>query len=237
MSKVVFQDVTKTYFKESMEKGKTDRITAVDGFSLEIRDHEFITLTGPSECGKTTVLRLVMGLEEPDSGEILTDSKWITHRKTETRNTGMVFQSGSLYPHMTVYKNLAFPLKKQKLQREEADARIRETAALLKITEILSEKPGKLTKEENQRAAIARAIVSMPDVVVMDEPLRGLDEQERGRLRAELIRLRERRLFTVIYAAYDLAEAMALGDRAVQMEEGRILSVNTPEELLRSMRS
>lgn len=232
MAEVKLVNVNKTY----LDPERRAMITAVSDFGLDIADREFVTLTGPAECGKTTLLRLIMGLEDPDSGEITVGGKRVTSSGANPINTGMVFQSGTLYPHMTVYKNLAFPLKRLHLSKEEADRRIREAARLLHVEDLLPLKPKALTCEQNQRAAIARAVISNPDVVVMDEPLNRLDDQERSRLRAELLQLRERRQFTVIYVAYDLAEAMALGDRVVTMQEGRIVSVHTPEELLKLLK-
>ena len=233
MAEVRLVHVNKTY------AGSKDQAaaTAADNVCLDIGDQEFVTLTGPAECGKTTLLRIIMGLEEPDSGEI-----WVGKKRTDgaDRNpvsTGMVFQSGSLYPHMTIYRNLAFPLKKLRLSREETEQRVNEAARLLGVKDLLLLKPKALNREQNQRVAIARAIVSMPDVVVMDEPLAMLNDQERSRLRADLISLREQRKLTVIYAAYDLAEAMALGDRVVFMQNGRIEDVKTPEELLKELQS
>ena len=233
MAEVRLLDVEKSYI--NTETG--ERIKAADGICLEIHAHEFVALTGPSECGKTTLLRMIMGLEEPDSGEI-----WVSGKRTDGRDrnpvsTGMVFQSGSLYPHMNIYKNLAFPLKKLRLSKEETEKRVMDAARLFQIESLLKLKPKALNREQNQRVAIARAIVSTPDVVVMDEPLTRLDEQQKSRLRADLIRLREQRKLTVIYAAYDLAEAMALGDRVVFMEAGRIEAVKTPEEILAELRS
>ena len=231
MAGVKLVNIQKTFIDER----SGERITALQDVNLDISDHEFVTLTGPSECGKTTMLRLIMGLEEPDTGEVLVSGVQTNGKDRNPVSTGMVFQSGSLYPHMTIYKNLGFPLKKLRLSREEADRRIREAAELLKVTDLLQLKPKALSFEQNQRVAVARAIISSPDVVVMDEPLNRLDDQERGWLRTELIKLRELRRFTVIYAAFDLKEAMALGDRVVEMEKGRILSVRTPEELLKQL--
>ena len=231
MAGVKLVNIQKTYIDER----SGERIAALQDVNLDIGDHEFVTLTGPSECGKTTMLRLIMGLEEPDAGEVLVSGVQANGKDRNPVSTGMVFQSGSLYPHMTIYKNLGFPLKKLRLSREEADRRIREAAELLKVTDLLQLKPKALSFEQNQRVAVARAIISSPDVVVMDEPLNRLDDQERGWLRTELIKLRELRRFTVIYTAFDLKEAMALGDRVVEMEKGRILSVRTPEELLKQL--
>ena len=231
MAEVKLMNIGKSYFDEESR----ERITALHELNLVIADHEFVTLTGPSECGKTTLLRVIMGLEEPDSGEVFVSGIQTSGSNKNPVGTGMVFQSGSLYPHMTIYKNLAFPLKKLRLSREETERQISDAARLLQVEELLKLKPKALNREQNQRAAIARAIVSSPDVVVMDEPLTMLDDQQRSRLRADLIKLREQRKLTVIYAAYDLAEAMALGDRVVLMQDGRIESVKTPEEIFAEM--
>ncbi len=231
MADVKLVNVNKTY----MGPERRELINAVTDFSLDISDGEFITLTGPPECGKTTLLRLIMGLEDPDSGEITVGGQRVKSTGMNPINTGMVFQSGTLYPHMTVYKNLAFPLKRLRLSKEETERRVLDAARFLQIEELLKLKPGQLNLEQNQRAAIARAMVSQPDVIAMDEPLNRLNDQERSRLRAKLIELRTRRAFTLVYVAYDLAEAMALGDRVVNMEEGQIVSVRTPEELLKQM--
>ncbi len=228
MAEVKLVNVGKVYV--SKERGGA--FAALSDFSLEIADHEFVTLSGPSECGKTTLLRLIVGLEFPDSGEIRIAGREAKRFSRNPFRTGMVFRSGSLYPHFTVYRNLLFPLKHLQLSREEKDLRVREAAKMFRAEKLLQKKPKELTREERMRAAIARAIVSSPDVVVMDEPLAMLDEQERAKLRIDLERLREQRRLTVIYAAYDLSEAMALGDRVVLMEDGRIERVRSPQELL-----
>ena len=235
MAEIELDQVTKVYYgSDADDRGKVLRYALRD-LSLKIGDKEFMTLTGPAESGKTTLLRLITGLEDADRGEVRIDGKSIDSKDSERRNIGMVFQSGSLYPHMTVFKNLAFPLKKLRLTKEETERRVLEAAGFLNVEGLLSMKPKQLSREENQRVAIARAIVSNPDVVVMDEPLARLDSHEQAGLRADLIRLREKRMMTVVYAAFDEAEAMALGDRVVMMEDGRIVSVRTPEELFREM--
>ncbi len=229
MAEIKLTNVGKSFRNE----GKGGWIAAVSNVSLDVADHEFITIIGPSESGKSSLLKLIVGLEDADSGEIRIDGAPI---KTSGRNrvrTGMVFRNGSLYPHMNVYRNLAFPLRLQHIPKEETERRIQDTARLLHAEDLLQKKPKELSREQKLRIAIARAIVGKPDVVVMDEPLVMLDDQERGRLRTELLRLRERRELTVIYAAYDLPEAMALGDRVVSLQDGRIEWVRTPEDILK----
>ena len=229
MAEIKLTNVGKSFRNE----GKGGWIAAVSNVSLDVADHEFITIIGPSESGKSSLLKLIVGLEEADSGEIRIDGSPI---KTSGRNrirTGMVFRSGFLYSHMNVHRNLAFPLRLQHIPKEETERRVQDAARLLHAEDLLQKKPKELSREQKLRIAIARAIVGKPDVVVMDEPLVMLDDQERGRLRTELLRLRERRELTVIYAAYDLPEAMALGDRVVSLQDGKIEWVRTPEDILK----
>ncbi|MBR6321501.1 MAG: ABC transporter ATP-binding protein [Lachnospiraceae bacterium] len=227
MAEVKLSNVGKAF----INRERTARIAAVSDFSLEVADHEFVTVTGPTECGKTTLLRLIMGLDEPDTGEIRIGGTLVKSSGKDRIKRGMVFQSGSLYPHMNVYRNLAFPLRKLHLSKEEKDLRVQEAAKEFHVEDLLELKPKALTPSQKQRVAIARAVISCPDLSVMDEPLSRLDDQEKSRLRAVLIRLRNERKLTVICAASDIAEAMALGDRVVTMKDGKIESVRTPQEL------
>ena len=209
------------------EKG----VVAVQEFNLEIADKEFIVLVGPSGCGKSTTLRMVAGLEEISGGDLLIDGKRVNDVAPKDRDIAMVFQSYALYPHMTVYDNMAFPLKLAKVSKAEIDAKVREAAEILGITEYLERKPKALSGGQRQRVAIGRAIVRNPKVLLMDEPLSNLDAKLRNQMRAEIIKLRKRIDTTFIYVTHDQTEAMTLGDRIVIMKDGVIQQVGTPQEV------
>lgn len=206
-------------------------VLAVQEFDLEIADGEFIVLVGPSGCGKSTTLRMVAGLEEISGGELYIDDTLVNNVTAKDRDIAMVFQSYALYPHMTVYENMAFPLKMQKLGKEEIDEKVREAAQILGITEYLTRKPKELSGGQRQRVAIGRAIVRKPKVLLMDEPLSNLDAKLRNQMRAEIIKLRKRIDTTFIYVTHDQTEAMTLGDRIVIMKDGVIQQVGTPQEV------
>ena len=206
-------------------------VLAVQDFNLEIGDKEFIVLVGPSGCGKSTTLRMVAGLEEISGGELLIDGKVVNDVAPKDRDIAMVFQSYALYPHMTVYDNMAFPLKLRKFSKEEIDKRVREAAETLDITQYLDRKPKALSGGQRQRVAIGRAIVREPKVLLMDEPLSNLDAKLRNQMRAEIIKLRERINTTFIYVTHDQTEAMTLGDRIVIMKDGFIQQIGTPQEV------
>ncbi len=206
-------------------------VVAVQEFNLEIADKEFIVLVGPSGCGKSTTLRMVAGLEDISGGDLLIDGKRVNDVEPKDRDIAMVFQSYALYPHMTVYENMAFPLKLQKMGKDEIDAKVREAAQILGITEFLERKPKALSGGQRQRVAIGRAIVRKPKVLLMDEPLSNLDAKLRNQMRAEIIKLRKRIDTTFIYVTHDQTEAMTLGDRIVIMKDGVIQQVGTPQEV------
>ena len=206
-------------------------VTAVNDFSLEVKDGEFIVLVGPSGCGKSTLLRMVAGLEDITSGEIYLDGELLNKQPPKKRDIAMVFQSYALYPHMSVYKNMAFGLKLRKMPKSEIDKRVRETAAMLGIEELLNRKPGQLSGGQRQRVALGRAIVREPKVFLMDEPLSNLDAKMRVQTRAEITRLHERLGSTFLYVTHDQTEAMTMGSRIVVMKDGVIQQCDTPQNL------
>ena len=206
-------------------------VIAVQKFSLDIGDKEFIVLVGPSGCGKSTTLRMVAGLEEISGGELYIDGKLMNDVEPKNRDIAMVFQSYALYPHMTVYENMAFPLKLRKVPKDEIDKRVREAAEILDITQYLDRKPKALSGGQRQRVAIGRAIVREPKVLLMDEPLSNLDAKLRNQMRAEIIKLRQKINTTFIYVTHDQTEAMTLGDRIVIMKDGFIQQIGTPQEV------
>ena len=210
----------------------TDKgVVAVQQFNLDVADGEFIVLVGPSGCGQSTTLRMVAGLEEISEGELLIDGKVMNDVEPKDRDIAMVFQSYALYPHMTVYENMAFPLKLRKVDKAEIDRRVREAAEILDITQYLERKPKNLSGGQRQRVAIGRAIVREPKVLLMDEPLSNLDAKLRNQMRAEIILLRKRLDTTFIYVTHDQTEAMTLGDRIVIMRDGWIMQIGTPQDL------
>ncbi len=206
-------------------------VVAVDDFCLDIADKEFIVLVGPSGCGKSTTLRMVAGLEDITSGELTIDGKVVNNVAPKDRDIAMVFQSYALYPHKTVYENMAFSLRLKKLPKDEIDKKVREAAEILDITQYLDRKPKALSGGQRQRVAIGRAIVRNPKVFLMDEPLSNLDAKLRNQMRAELIKLRQRIDTTFIYVTHDQTEAMTLGDRIVIMKDGVIQQTGTPQEV------
>ena len=206
-------------------------VVAVQEFNLEIADKEFIVLVGPSGCGKSTTLRMIAGLEEISEGELYIGDRKVNDVEPKDRDIAMVFQSYALYPHMTVYDNMAFPLKLKKVPKDEIDKRVREAAEILDITQYLPRKPKALSGGQRQRVAIGRAIVRNPQVLLMDEPLSNLDAKLRNQMRAEIIKLRQRINTTFIYVTHDQTEAMTLGDRIVIMRDGFIQQVGTPQQV------
>ena len=206
-------------------------VIAVQKFNLDIGDKEFIVLVGPSGCGKSTTLRMVAGLEEISGGELYIDGKLMNDVAPKDRDIAMVFQSYALYPHMTVYENMAFPLKLRKVPKDEIDKRVREAAEILDITQYLDRKPKALSGGQRQRVAIGRAIVREPKVLLMDEPLSNLDAKLRNQMRAEIIKLRQKINTTFMYVTHDQTEAMTLGDRIVIMKDGFIQQIGTPQEV------
>jgi len=206
-------------------------VVAVQEFNLEIADKEFIVLVGPSGCGKSTTLRMIAGLEEISDGELYIGDRLVNDVEPKDRDIAMVFQSYALYPHMTVYDNMAFPLKLKKVPKAEIDKKVKEAAEILDITQYLPRKPKALSGGQRQRVAIGRAIVRSPQVLLMDEPLSNLDAKLRNQMRAEIIKLRQRIDTTFIYVTHDQTEAMTLGDRIVIMRDGFIQQVGTPQQV------
>ena len=206
-------------------------VVAVQNFNLEIKDKEFIVLVGPSGCGKSTTLRMIAGLEEITDGELYIGDTLSNIVAPRDRNIAMVFQNYSLYPHMTVYENMAFSLKLQKAPKDVIDKKVKEAAEILDITQFLDRKPKALSGGQRQRVAIGRAIVRDPKVLLMDEPLSNLDAKLRGQMRSEIIKLRKKINTTFVYVTHDQIEAMTLGDRIVVMKDGFIQQVGTPQEV------
>jgi len=206
-----------------MLKGLTkayDGALAVDELNLEVKDKEFVVLLGPSGCGKTTTLRCVAGLEFPDEGEIYIGDRLVNDLDPKERNIAMVFQSYALYPHMTVYQNMAFPLENAKVAEREIIERVNRTARLLQVETLLNRKPAQLSGGQRQRVAVGRAIVREPQVFLMDEPLSNLDAKLRVHMRAELKRLQKDLGVTTIYVTHDQVEAMTMADRVALLSKG-----------------
>ena len=206
-------------------------VVAVQEFSLDIADKEFIVLVGPSGCGKSTTLRMVAGLEEISGGQLLIDGKLMNDVAPKDRDIAMVFQNYALYPHMSVYENMAFSLKLRHVPKDIIDQKVREAAEILDITQYLERKPRALSGGQRPRVAIGRAIVRDPKVMLMDEPLSNLDAKLRNEMRAEIIKLRQRINTTFMYVTHDQTEAMTLGDRIVIMKDGYIQQIGTPQEV------
>ena len=218
MAGVTLKNLTKTF--------KT--VMAVNNVSLEIEDKEFLVLVGPSGCGKTTCLRMVAGLEEATGGEILIGDRLVNDVSPKDRDIAMVFQNYALYPHMSVFDNMAFGLKLRKFPKQEIQRRVQEAAKLLGLGELLDRKPKQLSGGQRQRVALGRAIVREPKVFLMDEPLSNLDAKLRVQTRAELIKLHRRLGITTIYVTHDQVEAMTMGDRIAVMRDGLVHQVDSP---------
>ena len=247
MAKVSLRNIKKVYpnaeTKKKKKKGEqevekkanlqiTDEgVVAVQEFSLDIADKEFIVLVGPSGCGKSTTLRMIAGLEDISGGELYIGEKLMNDVAPKDRDIAMVFQNYALYPHMTVYENMAFSLKLKKTPKDEIDRKVKEAAEILDITQYLDRKPKALSGGQRQRVAIGRAIVRAPAVFLMDEPLSNLDAKLRNQMRAEIIKLRQRINTTFVYVTHDQTEAMTLGDRIVIMRDGFIQQIGTPQEV------
>lgn len=222
MSDVKLTNINKIY---------DNNVQAVFDFNLEIKDKEFVVFVGPSGCGKTTTLRMIAGLEDISSGELLIDGKDVTNTPAKQRGIAMVFQNYALYPHMTVYQNLAFSLENNKVDKETIDKKVKEAARILGIEEYLNRKPKALSGGQRQRVALGRAIVRDAKVYLMDEPLSNLDAKLRVQMRTELIRLHKQIDATTIYVTHDQTEAMTMADRIVVMSKGRIQQVGSPREV------
>lgn len=208
-----------------------DGTTAVNDFSLEIADKEFIILVGPSGCGKSTTLRMIAGLEHITKGELKIGDRIVNDVAPKDRDIAMVFQSYALYPHMTVYKNMAFGLELRKMSKDEIDKRVREAARVLDIEHLLKRKPKALSGGQRQRVALGRAMVRSPSVFLLDEPLSNLDAKLRTNMRTEIKKLHQRLGTTFIYVTHDQTEAMTMGDRIVVMKDGVIQQVDSPQNL------
>jgi len=218
MARVVLKDLTKTF----------KNVVAVKNMNLEIADREFLVLVGPSGCGKTTALRMIAGLEEATEGEIYIGDRLVNDVSPKDRDIAMVFQNYALYPHMSVYDNMAFGLKLRKVPKGEIKRRVGEAAELLGLQDLLDRKPKQLSGGQRQRVALGRAIVREPKVFLMDEPLSNLDAKLRVQTRAELIKLHRRLGITTIYVTHDQVEAMTMGDRIAVMCDGVVQQVDTP---------
>ena len=222
MASVTLEHIKKVYDKN---------VVAVHDFNLEIKDKEFVVFVGPSGCGKSTTLRMIAGLEDISGGILKIDDRVVNDVEPKDRDIAMVFQNYALYPHITVYENLAFSLRLRKMDKEEIHRRVIQAADILGITEYLDRKPKALSGGQRQRVAIGRAIVRNAKVFLMDEPLSNLDAKLRNQMRAEIILLRKRVDTTFVYVTHDQTEAMTLGDRIVIMKDGYIEQVGTPQEV------
>jgi multiple sugar transport system ATP-binding protein len=221
MSTVGTRDITKLF----------DRVRAVDSISLTAREGEFLVLLGPSGCGKTTLMRMIAGLETPSAGDVLIDGAVVTDLPPRARNVAMVFQSYALYPHLSVERNISFPLRAQGMDKAEIRKRVEWAAGMFGIARLLDRKPRQLSGGERQRVALARAVVREPVVFLLDEPLSNLDAKLRTSARDELKEFQRRLGTTTIYVTHDQVEAMGLGDRIAVLDQGRVRQVSTPSEI------
>src|SRR5881396_2324835 len=227
MANVTYEHVTKSF-------GDTK---AVNDLMLEIKDGEFMVLVGPSGCGKSTALRMLAGLEKVSDGRILIGDRVVNNVAPQSRNIAMVFQSYALYPHMTVYDNLAFGLRNHKVPKKDIDRRVRKAADILDLDPLIKRKPKQLSGGQRQRVALGRAIVREPEAFLMDEPLSNLDAQLRVQTRAEILKLQESLGTTTIYVTHDQVEAMTMGDRIAVMNFGVLQQVGSPEQLYEDPRN
>jgi multiple sugar transport system ATP-binding protein len=222
MARVELRDVTKVYDRN---------VVAVNKANIDIKDKELVVLVGPSGCGKSTTLRMIAGLEEISSGELLMNGRVVNDVQPKDRDIAMVFQNYALYPHMSVYENMAFGLKLRKYSKEEIDRRVKEAANILGLESYLDRKPKALSGGQRQRVAVGRAIVRKPQVFLFDEPLSNLDAKLRVQMRTEISKLHTRLETTMIYVTHDQVEAMTMGDRIVVMKDGDIQQIDTPLNL------
>lgn len=222
MATLLLRDINKVY---------PNGVQAVFDFNLEIKDKEFIVLVGPSGCGKSTTLRMIAGLEDITSGELYIDETLVNDQAPKDRNIAMVFQSYALYPHMTVYDNMAFGLKLRKMPKHEIEEKVHNAANILGLMEYLKRKPAALSGGQRQRVALGRAIVRNAKVFLMDEPLSNLDAKLRVQMRGELIKLHKRIETTTVYVTHDQIEAMTMADRIVVMNDGYIQQVDSPKDI------
>jgi len=222
MAEVVLKEVTKVFDK---------KVVAVDRINMEVANKEFVVLVGPSGCGKSTTLRMIAGLEEATEGEIYIDGRMVNDVPPKDRDIAMVFQNYALYPHMTVYQNMAFGLKLRKYPKREIEERVHEAAEILGITELLDRRPKALSGGQRQRVAVGRAIVRKPKVFLFDEPLSNLDAKLRVQMRTEISKLHSALEATMIYVTHDQMEAMTMGDRIVVLKDGVVQQIDTPLNL------
>lgn len=222
MAKILIKNLKKIYPGE---------VTAVHNFNLEIEDKEFIVLIGPSGCGKSTTLRMLAGLEDISEGELYIGDKLVNNVASKDRNIAMVFQNYALYPHMTVFKNIAFGLTLRKLPKEEIKQKVEEAAKVLGIEMLLNRKPKALSGGQRQRVALGRAMVRNPEVFLLDEPLSNLDAKLRNQMRTEILKLHKKLGTTFVYVTHDQTEAMTMSDRMVVMKDGYIQQIGTPQNL------
>jgi len=222
MSELILNNISKVYHK------KTE---AIKDLSLIVQDAEFVVLIGPSGCGKSTLLRIIAGLDEDYSGDVLIDGENVNGIEAKDRNISMVFQNYSLYPHMTVFQNIAFGLKLKKTPPEEIEKRVKQIASLLGISDLLTRKPKSLSGGQIQRVALGRALIKEPDIFLLDEPLSNIDAKFRSELRNDILALHKQLATTFIYVTHDQNEALTMGDKIVLMDKGKILQVGAPNEV------
>jgi multiple sugar transport system ATP-binding protein len=224
MAEIVLENIVKRF----------GDLVAVNHLNLDIKDREFVVLLGPSGCGKTTTLRMISGLEIPEEGKILLDDEDVTYKKASQRDIAFVFQLYALYPHMTVYGNLSFPLRTQRVSKKKIDEEIQRAAEILKIKHILNKKPKELAGGDQQRVALGRALVRRPKAFLLDEPIGTLDAKFREEMRSELKKLHVDIGATTVYVTHDQVEAMSMGDKVVIMNQGLLQQVGTPGEIYHS---
>jgi multiple sugar transport system ATP-binding protein len=222
MAKISLKNICKTY---------DDNVFAVSDFNLEIEDQEFVVLVGPSGCGKSTILRMIAGLESVTFGDIEINGKSMSGVKEKDRDIAMIFQDYALYPHMSVYENIAFGLKMHKVPKNEINRIVNDVAGIMGIEDLLKRKPKALSGGERQRVAMGRAIVRTPSAFLMDEPLSNLDAKLRGQMRMEIAKLHKRLYATIVYVTHDQMEAMTLASRIVVMDKGIVQQIGTPDEI------
>src|SRR5471030_1579284 len=222
MAQVTLRGVKKTY---------DNKVAVIHGIDMEIADGEFIVIVGPSGCGKSTLLRMVAGLEKISGGEVAIGDRVVNELEPKDRDIAMVFQNYALYPHMSVYQNMAYGLKIRKLAKDDIDARVRKAAKILELEKLLDRKPRQLSGGQRQRVAMGRAIVREPAVFLFDEPLSNLDAKLRVQMRLELQQLHRRLRTTSLYVTHDQVEAMTLAHRMIVMNAGRAEQIGTPMEL------
>lgn len=221
MSQVELKNITKIY----------DKKTIIDNVSLKVEDKEFLVLVGSSGCGKSTILRMIAGLEDINGGQIFIDGKCVNNIHPKERDIAFVFQNYALYPHMSVFENMAFPLKMRKVSKKDIEVKVKEAAEILNLSELLERKPKQLSGGQRQRVALGRAIVRNPKVFLMDEPLSNLDAKLRVQMRSEIKKLHEKLQTTFIYVTHDQTEALTMGDRIAVIDKGIIQQIGKPKDV------